>query len=54
MDDNGKLQVKGKEKVLKSSLGCFIYEGKHFAKDCPKEHNLVLFLWRRMGEKQHA
>ena len=33
-DGNGKSEAKGKEKVLKSSLGCFICDGKHFARDC--------------------
>jgi len=33
-DNNGKSEAKGKEKVSKSSSGCFICEGKYFARDC--------------------
>jgi hypothetical protein len=49
-DGNGKLEAKGKEKVSKSSSGCFIYEGKHVARDCPLRAQLSVISVEKDGE----
>jgi len=49
-DGNGKSEAKVKEKVSKSSSGCFICEGKHFARDCPLRAQLSAISMEKDGE----
>jgi hypothetical protein len=50
VDDNGKSEAKGKEKVSKSSSGCFICKGKHFARDWPLRAQLSAISVEKDGE----
>jgi hypothetical protein len=49
-DGNGKSEAKGKEKVSKSSSGCFICEGKHVARDCLLRAQLSVISVEKDGE----